>query len=96
MGPSVVICRLKAASKPLQTEFSTVVLLAVGQFLKGWLTCNKGNLGVATRDLNITTTTTKILTKYLKKNLEAIPGKHLIDSLQKSALLGTSHVIWKV
>jgi hypothetical protein len=32
---------------------------------------------------------TKIITKGLKKNLEAIPGKHSIDSLQKTALVGT-------
>jgi hypothetical protein len=32
----------------------------------------------------------------LKKNLEAVPGKNSIDSLQKTAILGTSHVIWKV
>jgi hypothetical protein len=34
--------------------------------------------------------------KGFKENLEAIPGKHLIDSLQQTAVLGTSHVIWKV
>jgi hypothetical protein len=39
---------------------------------------------------------TGIVTKGLKKNLEAIPGKHSIDSLQKTAVLGTSHVIRKV
>ena len=33
--------------------------------------------------------------KGLTKNLEAIPGKHSIDSLQKTALLGTSHIIRK-
>ena len=32
----------------------------------------------------------------LKKNLEAVPGKHLIDSLQKTSVLGTSHIIRKV
>jgi hypothetical protein len=32
----------------------------------------------------------------LRKNLEAIPGKHSIDSLQKKAILGTSHIIRKV
>ena len=32
----------------------------------------------------------------LKKNLETIPGKHSIDSLQKTAILGTSHIIRKV
>jgi hypothetical protein len=34
--------------------------------------------------------------KGLKKNVEAIPGKHSIDSLQKAAILGTSHIIRKV
>jgi hypothetical protein len=32
----------------------------------------------------------------LKKNLEAVPGKYSIDSLQKTAVLGTSHIIRKV
>ena len=41
----------------------------------------------------ITTTTT---TTSLKKNLETVPGKHSIDSLQKTAILGTSHIIRKV
>jgi hypothetical protein len=39
---------------------------------------------------------TGIVTRSLKKNFEAIPGKHSIDSLQKTAILGTSHIIWKV
>jgi hypothetical protein len=39
---------------------------------------------------------TGIVTKSLRKNLEAIPGKHLIDSLQKKTMLGTSHIIRKV
>jgi hypothetical protein len=25
-----------------------------------------------------------------------MPGKHSIDSLQKTAILGTSHILWKV
>ena len=29
-------------------------------------------------------------------NLEAVPGKHSIDSLQKTAILGTSHIIREV
>jgi hypothetical protein len=37
-----------------------------------------------------------IVTKSLSKNLEAVPGKHSIDSLQKTAVLGTSHIIRKV
>jgi hypothetical protein len=36
------------------------------------------------------------VTKSLRKNLEAIPGKHSIDSLQQTATLGTSHIIRKV
>jgi hypothetical protein len=40
--------------------------------------------------------TTGLVTKGLKKNLEAIPGKHSIDSLQKTVILGTSHIIRKV
>jgi hypothetical protein len=39
---------------------------------------------------------TGIVTRSLKKNLETIPGKYLIDSLQKTAILGTSHIIRKV
>ena len=37
-----------------------------------------------------------IVTRSLKKNLETVPGKHSIDSLQKTAILGTSHIIRKV
>jgi hypothetical protein len=39
---------------------------------------------------------TGIETKVLKKNLEAIPGKHSINSLQKTAIFGPSHVIREV
>jgi len=39
---------------------------------------------------------TGIVTRNLRKDLEALPGKHSIDSLQKTAVLGTSHIIRKV
>jgi hypothetical protein len=39
---------------------------------------------------------TGIVTKSFRKNLQAIPRKHSIDSLQKTAILGTSHIIRKV
>ena len=39
---------------------------------------------------------TGIVTRRLRKNLEAVPGKHSIDSPQKTAILGTSHIIRKV
>jgi hypothetical protein len=44
----------------------------------------------------VITGATGIVTKGLKKYLETIPGKHSIDSLQKTAVLGTSHIISKV
>ena len=39
---------------------------------------------------------TGIVTRSLKKNFETIIGKHSIDSLQKTAILGTAHTIRKV
>ena len=44
----------------------------------------------------VITGATGIVTRRLRKNLEDIQGKHLMDSLQKTAILGTSHIIWKV
>ena len=44
----------------------------------------------------VITGATRIVTKGLRKNLETILGKHSIDSFQKIAILGTSHIIWKV
>ena len=34
---------------------------------------------------------TGIVTRSLRKNLDSVPGKHSIDSLQKTAILGTTH-----
>jgi len=36
---------------------------------------------------------TGIATKSLKKNLEGVPGKCSIESAQKTAILGTSHMV---
>jgi hypothetical protein len=44
----------------------------------------------------VITAVTGIVTRGLKIYLETIPGKHSIDSLQKAAVLGTSHIIRKV
>jgi hypothetical protein len=44
----------------------------------------------------VITGTTGIVTIVLNKNMEAIPGKNSRDSLQKTAILGTSHIIRKV
>jgi len=44
----------------------------------------------------IITGATGIVMRSLKKNVETIPQKHSIDSLQKTAILGTSHTIRKI
>ena len=44
----------------------------------------------------VITGATGIVPRSLWRNLEAIPGKNSIDSLQKTAILGTSHIIRKV
>ena len=44
----------------------------------------------------VITGATGIVTRSLRKNLEAVPGKHSIDSLRNTAMLGTSHIIRKV
>ena len=38
---------------------------------------------------NIIIGATEIVKRSLRKNLEAVPGKHSIDSLQTTAILGT-------
>jgi hypothetical protein len=44
----------------------------------------------------VITGATGIVTKSLRRNLEAVPGKRSIDSLQRTTILGTSHIIRKV
>jgi len=44
----------------------------------------------------VITGATGIVTRSLRKNLEAVPGKHSIDSLQKTAIIGASHILRKV
>ena len=44
----------------------------------------------------VITGATGIVTRSLRKNLEAVPGKHSIDSLENTVILGTSHIIRKV
>jgi len=39
---------------------------------------------------------TGIVTEGLKKNFEAIAGKHSVDPLHKTAMLGTLHIMRKV
>jgi len=44
----------------------------------------------------VITGATGIVMRSLRENLEDIPGKHSINSLQNTAILGTSHTIQKV
>jgi len=44
----------------------------------------------------VITGATGIVMRSLRRNLEAVPGRHSTDSLQKTAILGTSHIIRKV
>jgi hypothetical protein len=44
----------------------------------------------------VITEATRIVTKVLMKNLETIPRKDSIDSLQKTAIFGTSCIIQNV
>jgi len=44
----------------------------------------------------VITGATGIVTRSLRKNLEVVPGKRSIDSLQKTAIPGTSHIIRKI
>ena len=44
----------------------------------------------------VITGATGIVTRSIRKNLEAVPGRHSMDSIQKTAILGTPHIIRKV
>ena len=44
----------------------------------------------------VLTGATEMVTKGLKTNLEAISGKSSTDSLQNTAVLGTSHIVRKL
>jgi hypothetical protein len=41
--------------------------------------------------MSVITGDADIVTKSLTENLKTIPGKHSTDSLQQTAVLGTSH-----
>jgi hypothetical protein len=39
---------------------------------------------------------TGVISKSFRKYLSNVPGKHEIKELQKTAILGTAHILWKV
>jgi hypothetical protein len=44
----------------------------------------------------VITGATGTISKSFRKYLSNIPGKHEIKELQKTAILGTAHTLWKV
>jgi hypothetical protein len=51
---------------------------------------------VNTNVIPIITGATGTLSKSFRKYLSNTPGKHEIKELQKTAILGTAHILWKV
>jgi hypothetical protein len=44
----------------------------------------------------VITGTTGSISKLCRKYLSNVLGKHEIKELQKTALLGTAHILWKI
>jgi len=57
---------------------------------------NNNNMNLKCTIVPVIIGATGTVTRSVRKNLESVPGKHSIDSLQKTAVLGTSHIIRKV
>ena len=51
---------------------------------------------VKAKVIPVTIGVTGTISKSLRQYLSNIPGKHKIEEIQKSAILGTAHVLWKV
>jgi hypothetical protein len=39
---------------------------------------------------------TGTISKFFRKYLSSIPGKHEVKELQKTTILGTANILWKV
>jgi hypothetical protein len=39
---------------------------------------------------------TETISEFFRKYLSSIRGKHKVKELQKTAILGTAHILWKV
>ena len=53
-------------------------------------------LNLKRKIIPVITGATGVVTKVLRKKLKIIAGKHSLHSLQKTAILGPSHIIRKV
>ena len=51
---------------------------------------------VKAKVIPVTKGVTGTISKSLRQYLSNIPGKHEIKELQKPAILGTAHILWKV
>jgi hypothetical protein len=51
---------------------------------------------VNTNVMPITIEATEIISKSFRKSLSNVPGKHEIKELQRTAILGTAHILRKV
>jgi hypothetical protein len=51
---------------------------------------------VKTKVMPVITGATGTISKSFRKYLSSIPGKHDMKELQKTAILGTAHILWKV
>jgi hypothetical protein len=75
-------CRAKGSGKEVKMqEFMYREIQRMWNLKCTILSVIIGATGIVTRRL-----------RKLRKNLEDTPGKHSIDSLQKTAVLGTTHI----
>ena len=51
---------------------------------------------VKTKVIPVITGATGTISKTFRKYVSNIPGNHEIKELQKTAILGTAHILWKV
>jgi hypothetical protein len=51
---------------------------------------------VKTKVMPVITGATGTIPKSFRKYLSSIPGKHEVEELQKTAILGTAHILQKV
>ena len=51
---------------------------------------------VKTKVISVITGTTGTISKSFRKYVSNIPGKHEVKELQKTAILGTAHILRKV
>jgi hypothetical protein len=51
---------------------------------------------VKTRAIPVIIGATGTISNSLRKYLSNIPGNHDVRELQKTAILGTAHILWKV